>query len=248
MKIFVLIPAYNEAKKIYQVVSNVQKFCSKVIVIDDGSFDQTFAKARQAGAVVLRHLVNRGQGAALQTGMEYALENQADIIVHFDADGQHRAEDIVPLIKPIKLARAEAVLGSRFLISNFKFLHQKRANTSKTYQPVADNQYQINKIPLTKRIVLKLALAHQWFFTGLKVTDSHCGLRAFSREAAKKIKINQNRMAHASEILEQIAEHHLKYQEVPVKIKYSKYSLKKGQKNFLGSLRILYDFFISRLL
>lgn len=232
MKTFIIIPAYNEAQTIRQVIQDVQKFCSNIIIVDDGSSDDTYNIARILGVKVLRHIVNRGQGAALQTGMEYALQEGADIIIHFDADGQHVPSDIINLIKPIEEGKAEVVLGSRFLIFN-------QCQMTKC---------QILKMPLRKFITLKLALLHQWFFSGLKVTDSHCGLRAFSRQATQKIKITQDRMSHASEILDQIARHKLKFIEVPVSIKYTDYSLQKGQKSLAGSLRIVYDFLMNRVI
>ncbi|MFH1712853.1 MAG: glycosyltransferase family 2 protein [Candidatus Jacksonbacteria bacterium] len=238
MKIFIIIPAYNEAQTIRQVIQDVQKFCSNIIVVDDGSSDDTYNSARTLGVKVLRHIINRGQGAALQTGIEYAFAQGADIIVTFDGDGQHMPSDIINLIKPIEEGKAEVVLGSRFLISNFKFLISNQCQMTKC---------QIFKVPLQKIITLKLALLHQWFFSGLKVSDNHCGLRAFSRSAAQKIKITQDRMSHASEILDQIARYKLSYIEVPVSVRYTNYSLYKGQKSFFGSLRIIYDFLMGRV-
>ena len=184
----------------------------------------------------MRHIVNRGQGAALQTGMEYALEEGADVIVHFDADGQHDPSNIAYLIEPILRNQAEVVLGSRFLNSKFQIPNSKQISNLKS------------QIPIKKQIILKLAVLHQWFFSGLKVTDNHCGLRAFSRAAAERVKITQDRMSHASEILDQIARHKLKFIEVPVSVKYTDYSLQKGQKSFFGSLRIIYDFFMNRVI
>jgi len=235
MKVYIIIPAYNEETMISKVIADIKQTISlsNIIVIDDGSQDQTAKIAKQAGAQVLRHIINRGQGAALMTGTDYALRQGAEIIVHFDADDQHQPLDIINLIKPIAEGKAEAVLGSRFLKSKVKNSSQKFIE---------------NYILLSRRIVLKLALMHQWFFSGLKVTDSHCGLRAFSRVAAQKIKITQDRMAHASEILDQIARHKLKFVEAPVNIKYTAYSLQKGQKSLAGSLRIVYDFLMGRIL
>lgn len=224
MKIYVVIPAYNEEQKIAEIIKDVQKMCSSIIAVDDGSSDATYEAARQEGAIVLRHLVNRGQGAALQTGITYALREGAEIIVTFDADGQHDIGDIPVLLKPIQDGVADVVLGSRFI------------------------ELQItNKVPFLRKIVLKLGLLHQWFFTGLKVSDVTCGLRAFSRYSAEKIVITQDRMAHASEILERIGQHKLRYKEVPAHVVYTAYSLKKGQKNFSGSFRVLYDFFMGRV-
>ncbi len=234
-KVFTIIPAYNEVHTIAQVITDVQKFCSDIIIVDDGSSDDTYNIAQALGVKVLRHIVNRGQGAALQTGMECALQEGADVIVHFDADGQHDPSNIAYLIEPILRNQAEVVLGSRFLNSKFQIPNSKQISNLKS------------QIPIKKQIILKLAVLHQWFFSGLKVTDNHCGLRAFSRAAAERVKITQDRMSHASEILDQIARHKLKFIEVPVSVKYTDYSLQKGQKSFFGSLRIIYDFLMGRV-
>lgn len=225
---YVVIPAFNEEETIKGVVRDVQKLCSNIVVVDDGSEDGTYSQAKQAGATVFRHILNRGQGAALATGIVYALSKGANVIVTFDADGQHDPSDIDKLIEPILQGKAEVVLGSRFIMSNVK--------------------YQMSNMPFTRLIILKLAQLHQWFFTGLKVTDTHCGLRAFSRRAAEKIVITQDRMAHASEILEEIARHKLSFIEIPVHVRYTAYSLEKGQRGFTGSIKILYDFFVGKLL
>lgn len=238
MKTFIVIPAYHEESTIKLVIQDVQKYCSNIVIIDDGSDDATYQRARATNVHVLRHIVNRGQGAALQTGMMYALRQGADIIVTFDADGQHQPEDIMRLVEPIKEWKADVVLGSRFLISNFQFLISNKKSNVKG---------KLSNVPLFRRVTLKLALLHQWFFTGLKVTDSHCGLRAFSRSAALKIKITRDRMAHASEILDQIAAQELSFIEVPVSVKYTEYSRVKGQKGFVDSLRVMYEYLVGRI-
>jgi len=236
-QIFFVIPAYNESFVISSVVRAVQKLCSNIIVVDDGSDDDTFSEAKSAGAEVLRHIVNRGQGAALATGVLYSLSKGAEIIVTFDADGQHDPSQINELIEPILQKKSGCsvrvpipCLPAGRLDSFLKIKHFHSA------------------IPFSRLLTLKLALLHQWFFTGLKVTDTHCGLRAFSRKAAEKITITQDRMAHASEILEEIARHRLSFIEVPVRVRYTAYSLEKGQRSLTGSIRILYDFFVGRFL
>lgn len=203
MKIIVIIPAYNEAKVIRNVIADVKKYGYEVVVIDDCSRDGTHQYAQKAGAFVLRHHVNRGQGAALATGMEYALSQGADIIVTFDADGQHCAREIQRVIHPIITKEADVVLGSRFLGAT-------------------------HDMPQTRGLSLKAALLFTRLTTGLTLTDVHNGFRAFSRDAAERIKISQNRMAHASEILDQIARHNLRFCERPVTIVYSLYSKNKG--------------------
>ena len=232
MKVFVVIPAYNEESRIAEVILSVHKFCSNIIVVDDGSFDATGSVALQEGAIVVRHIINRGQGAALQTGIQYALAQGGECIVSFDADGQHRAEDIPRLISAIASGEAEVVLGSRF--------KNPAEGDGGVYAALRGS------MPRGRRIALKLGLFHQWIFSGLKVTDAQCGLRAFSRRAAETIVISQDRMAHSSEILDKIARYHLRFVEVPVSVLYTPYSLRKGQKSISGSARILIDFFIGR--
>ena len=220
-QIWVVIAAYNEASVIGRVVADVKGARYHVIVVDDGSGDGTGAAAFAAGGVVVRHPVNLGQGAALQTGITFALAEGADVIVTFDADGQHRARDIAVLVDALSTHNAHFALGSRFL---GRTLRQ----------------------PLSRRILLKAATSFTRLTTGLSVTDTHNGLRAMTRAGASRINLHQNRMAHASEILHQIAENGLRYVEAPVTIEYSTYSLEKGQR--LGdALMILVDLFARRL-
>jgi polyprenyl-phospho-N-acetylgalactosaminyl synthase len=224
MKLVIVIPAYNEAKMIAEVVKDVRTVSPHIFVVDDGSSDETALSAREAGATVLRHILNRGQGAALRTGIEAALRSSADIIVTYDADGQMASSDIQSLAAPIEAGLCDIVLGSRFLTTN-----DERPTTN---------------IPFTRRLTLKAALIFTMLTTGLKLTDTHNGLRAFSREAALKLDLRCDRMAHASEILEEISKLNLRYREIPVTIKYTAYSLAKGQK-FSGAFRIIKDLLMS---
>jgi polyprenyl-phospho-N-acetylgalactosaminyl synthase len=218
---WVVIAAYNEATVIAQVVSTLVQRGVTILAIDDGSTDETGPIAAAAGAIVITHPINLGQGAALQTGIEFALQNGADCIITFDADGQHRASDIDALIEALAESDADFALGSRFLGSS-------------------------NAVPLTRYLLL---IAATWFTrltTGLHLTDTHNGLRAMTRRGASRIRLRQNRMAHASELLEQIAHSGLRHVEVPVTIEYSLYSLAKGQR-LLGSVKILVDLSAQRL-
>lgn len=213
--IWVVIAAYNEVGVIARVVVEVRRRGYAVLLIDDGSTDATAAMAEKAGAVVIRHPVNLGQGAALQTGIECALREGAEVIVTFDADGQHRVTDIDVLIDAMAKHNADFVFGSRVLGGAIN-------------------------LPPTRRLLLKAATWFTRMTSGLSVTDTHNGLRAMTPRGARAIRLRQNRMAHASEFLNQVSASKLKYIEAPVTIEYSAYSLAKGQK--LGnSLSILVD-------
>jgi glycosyltransferase involved in cell wall biosynthesis len=220
-RVWVVIAAYNEATVIANVVRDLRRFHYQVAVVDDGSRDATARVAADAGATVVPHPINLGQGAGLQTGIECALRAGADVIVTFDGDGQHRASEIAGLIEAMARAGADYALGSRFLGASL-------------------NQ------PISRRLMLKAATTFTRVTTGLQVTDTHNGLRAMTRRGASRIRLRQNRMAHASEILHQIANSGLSYVEAPVTIEYSAYSLSKGQT--LGdSLLILTDLLARRL-
>ena len=206
--VFVVIAAYNETEVIGPVLDEVarQVAADRIIVVDDASGDDTAARARAKGASVLRHLINRGQGAALATGIAHALAHGAAVIVTFDADGQHNADDLPAMIEPIVSGEADIVLGSRFL------------------GPKQD-------MPPLRRIMLRIGTVITRLLSNIAVTDTHNGFRAFSAHAARTIRIGQDRMAHASEILDQIARHRLRFVERPVRVRYSDYSMSKGQRN-----------------
>ncbi len=218
---WIVIAAYNEAQKIAAVVTSVRRAYENVVVVDDGSRDATGRLAVSGGARVVTHPVNLGQGAALQTGIEFALRKGAQEIVTFDADGQHRSMDIDALLRALREHRAEFALGSRFLGDTVG-------------------------LPPSRRLLLKAATLFVRLTTGLAVTDAHNGLRAMTRRGARALQLRQNRMAHASEILNQIASSGMGYVEVPVTITYTEYSLSKGQ--HLGDAAdILLDLFARRL-
>lgn len=228
--VYIIIPAYNEGPVILDVLREVSQPGYQVVIVDDGSSDNTYQRVSESQANsasigqihLLRHTVNLGQGAALATGIQYALAEGARILVTFDADGQHLVSDIPALIAPILSEEAEVVLGSRFLGTQ-----QGESLVNETEEPIWGATV---NIPWGRRVLLKFAI----LFTGLTekiwLSDAHNGLRAFSAEAAKKIKITQNRMAHASEIVSEISRLKLRYVEVPVHIRYTDYSRMKGQR------------------
>jgi glycosyltransferase involved in cell wall biosynthesis len=218
--LFVIVPAHNEAKNIGRVISGLFSHGLKnIIVVDDGSTDQTSQIAESAGATVLHHQVNRGQGASLQTGDEYALAHGASEVVHFDADGQFNPADIAKALEMMRSKNVDVILGSRFL----------------------DNRSQI---PWTKKyLVLPIARVVNYFLTGLKLTDAHNGFRILSRSALGKINISQDRMAHNSEIIQQIKEKNLSYLEYPVEVTYNEYGQGVG-----GGLKIIWEILQRRLM
>lgn len=221
MKVIAVIPAYNEEQKVGEVTRTLLPYVSEIIVIDDGSRDATADVASAAGAVVYRLSINRGQGAALRAGFKKALQRAADIIITFDADGQFDPRDVPRLVSPIIKNEFDVVLGSRMMGAN--------------------------NMPVFKKILLRGAIFLTNVMSGLDLSDTHNGLRAFSRSALEKLNLSQDRMAHASEIIDQIAERKIKYMEVPVTLRYTEYSLKKGQTVF-DYLKILADISIKKLL
>jgi glycosyltransferase involved in cell wall biosynthesis len=217
---WVVIPAYREARVVRGVVEQVHGICPRIVVVDDGSNDETGAEALAGGATVLTHIVNLGQGAALQTGIDFALLRGADYIFTFDADGQHGAESLVVLAKTMRAAGTDVVLGSRWL---------GRAEA----------------MPFPRRMILRLAVIFTRLHSGLGVSDTHNGLRLFTRAGAQRLRITQPRMAHASEVLAQIGLLKLRFAEAPVTVRYTEYSLRKGQK-ISGMFQVLLDIFYAR--
>jgi glycosyltransferase involved in cell wall biosynthesis len=217
---WIVIPLYNEAEVIGDVVRDLLVEFTHVVCVDDGSTDASAALARAAGARVLQHPINLGQGAALQTGISYAREQAScAFIVTFDADGQHRIEDARGMLD---LARSESlgiVFGSRFL----------------------DDR---TKPGLAKKIVLKTAVVLTNLTTHVKLTDAHNGLRVLRVDAARQLDLEQDRMAHASEIVAQLGATGLPWAEFPVEVLYTDYSRAKGQ-SLLNSVNILVDLIVN---
>lgn len=222
MKTFIVIAAYNEESKIGKVIDDLKKTYKYIVIVDDGSTDKTYETSIKKKIFVLRHIINRGQGAALKTGIEFAIEQNADIIVTYDADGQFLVKDIQKVITPLQKKDVDVVFGSRFL--------GKAIN-----------------IPFFKKIVLKLGVVVVYFLYGIKITDSQCGFRGLSRNAAKKINITSDRMEHAGEFFWEITKNNLKYKEVPITVIYDNYSMSKGQ-SWTKSLSLGIKMLIKRFL
>ena len=223
MDVWIIIPAYNEESVICNVIRQLKEYFRYVLVVDDGSSDMTYKLSIDSGAIVLHHAVNFGQGSALQTGIEYACINNAKYIATFDADGQHSCDDLLKMIEVIKKGHYDIVLGSRF---------------------IGDTK---SNIPSSRKILLRLAVFFTWCTSGVRLTDAHNGLRVMTVAAGKKIKIQQNKMAHASELISIIKQQHLLFTEVPVTIKYTEYSLSKGQK-FIHSFEIIKQLFMGKFI
>jgi len=218
-KVWIVIPAYNEQENIFGVIKSLQEMTENIVVINDASKDRTKEIVKSLGVFYIEHMINRGQGAALQTGTDFALSQGAEIIVHFDADGQMLAKDIYRIIAPIINNEAEIVFGSRFLDKK-------------------------SQIPWTKKyLILKPAILFNWLFTGIKLSDAHNGFRALSQKAAKDMRILQDGMAHATEILDQVRANDLNYCEIPVEIIYQQY----GQR-FSSGFKIIRDLILAKII
>lgn len=202
---WVVIPAYNEAGRIGQVLEDLLRVAQNVVVVDDGSKDDTYQVASQHPVWVLRHVVNLGQGAALQTGITFALRQGAGFVATFDADGQHDSRDLVTMLERLHSSGADYALGSRFL---------GRAEG----------------IPWHRRLMLRAAVLFTRLLSGAVVSDTHNGIRLMTRRGAERIQITLNRMEHASQVIDQIVASGLPFIEVPVTIRYTQASLAKGQK------------------
>lgn len=220
-QIFVVIPAYNEGKVIRQTIRSLGDGYH-IVLVDDASTDDTANIIRDMPIYYLRHDINLGQGAALQTGMDFARQQGADVVVHFDADGQHNPEDIVRFIETLHTQPVDVVLGSRFLRQN-----------------------DLRAVPRLRRVLLRVATVINGLLTGLWLSDAHNGFRVMNHHALNAIQLKENRMAHATEILMQIRRQGLRYVEMPTHIIYTDYSTVKGQR-WQGSIDILIDVFINK--
>ena len=214
MKTLIIVPAFNEQKTIAGVLLDLKKNgFNNILVVDDGSSDKTGEIAKHCGVQILRHILNRGLGSALGTGFEFALRNSFDIVVTFDADGQHNVKDLKQLMHPIQIGDADVVIGSR-LIKN-------------------------GNMPFDRKLINYLSNLITFIFYGVWTTDSQSGLRAFGTQPIRKIKIKTDRMEVSSEFFKEIKRNHLRFVEIPIKPVYTEYSLSKSQEG-RGTLNAFY--------
>jgi glycosyltransferase involved in cell wall biosynthesis len=218
---YIIIPAFNESSGLDAVLESLLPLNFGIIVIDDGSTDDTGKIADAFPVLLIRHELNLGQGAALETGMEAARKLNADFVIHFDADGQHDPSDIAQLLIPLEKDEADIVFGSRFL-------GKKPTGLS-----------------LSKKIILNAGRWINYLITGILLTDAHNGIRALNKKALYNIHFQQQGMAHASEIFYEVKRKSLRYLERPVHISYTDYSKRKGQ-SLLNSVNILFHLFFKK--
>ncbi|NYB50995.1 MAG: glycosyltransferase family 2 protein [Methanobacteriaceae archaeon] len=194
MKIITIIPAYNEEKTIQKVVDGVKKY-SHVLVVDDGSEDKTATLAKKGNARVIKHEKNRGKGAAIKTGLRYAIRNDYDMIVIIDGDGQHDPRCIPRLVEG--MVGKDVIIGSRFMdIPPKNMPWQRRLSNG-----------------ITTRLIR--------FVTGYHITDSQCGFRVISKKAAAFfVDINYNDYVYESEVLCKASENNLAVGEKPIECTY----------------------------
>jgi glycosyltransferase involved in cell wall biosynthesis len=221
-KVFVVVPAFNENSIIRQVINDLLAHHYNIVVVDDGSKEPAAELLNDLPVYFLRHPINLGQGAALQTGIEYALSNNAEYVITFDADGQHIATDIEQLLQPLINNEADIVLGSRFIKGS---KHNMTGG---------------------RKILVQVGRWFNFMLTGLLLTDAHNGLRAMNKKAAASLHITQNGMAHATELLTEIKKKKLRYKEIPVTVHYTDYSKNKGQSAW-SSFRIFFDLLLNKI-
>lgn len=221
--VWVIVPCYNEGPVVRGVIERVREHFANVVAVDDGSRDNSAAEIVAAGARLVQHPVNMGAGAAYQTGIEFALRDPgAEFFVTFDADGQHRVEDAVAMVRHLRGVDTEVLIGSRFLGT-------------------------VDGMTFSRKALLKAAVVFERLTSGIALTDAHQGLRVFRRSFAQVADLKSPDMSWASEFLTRMAEHHTTYEEFPVHVQYSDYSRSKGQRS-INSVNIGMDVLINKVL
>jgi len=221
--VWVIVPCYNEGPVVREVIERVRRHFPNVVAVDDGSVDNSAEEIVAAGARLVQHPVNMGAGAAYQTGVDFALRDpRAQFFVTFDADGQHRVDDVVAMVEHLRSVDTEVLIGSRFLAP-------------------------IDGMSSSPRALLKAAVVFERFTSGIALTDAHQGLRAFRRSFARVLNLQSHDMSWASEFLSRMSEHQTSYEEFPVHVMYTDYSRSKGQRS-INSVNIGIDVLINKLL
>jgi polyprenyl-phospho-N-acetylgalactosaminyl synthase len=217
--VWIIVPAFNEAGVIGDVIVDLRSVFAHVVCVDDGSGDDTGDIALRAGAHLVCHPVNLGQGAAIQTGVEYARRQPgAQVFATFDGDGQHRVKDLVTMIDRLGAGDVDVVIGTRF-------------------------GQGVSRPPLLKRVVLQTAARLSPRGRRLGLTDSNNGLRVFNKTVADGLDITMIGMSHATEFIMLIAENRWRVAEEPVEVLYTEYSQSKGQP-LLNGVNIIFDGFL----
>jgi glycosyltransferase involved in cell wall biosynthesis len=220
--VWIIVPAFNEAPVIGDVVAELRSAFAHVVCVDDGSRDETGDAALRAGAHVVPHPVNLGQGAAIQTGVEYARRQPgATAFATFDADGQHRVTDVLAMLERLARGDVDIVIGSRFSGAT------------------------ISRTPPLKRLILRTAAWLSPASRRLGLTDAHNGLRVFNRRVAESLNLTMAGMSHAGEFVSLIDTNRWRVAEEPVEILYTEYSLAKGQP-ILNGVNIVFDGMLRR--
>lgn len=220
--IYIIIPVFNEQQTIRTVTESLLQMQYSILVVDDGSTDRTKECLDGLPVFYLKHKVNLGQGAALQTGISFALKMNAEYFVTFDADGQHDASDIEGMTRKMNETGCDIVFGSRFL-------QESKTNVS-----------------VSRSLILNIARYINYALSGILLSDAHNGLRLFNRKAASELHLTENKMAHATQIQMLVAKKNLSYSEYPNRIYYNQYSRQKGSKNIDG-IKILFEILLSKI-
>lgn len=221
---WLIIPCFNEGSVIGSVIENARKTFPNIVAVNDGSADNSAEQIHAAGGWLVNHPVNLGQGASLQTGIEFARSMPgAKYFCTFDADGQHQVKDVVAMREKLIADDLDIVVGTRF----------------------GDSDPESSQVPLIKRVVLKTVVMLSPTTRKLGLSDAHNGLRVFNKHVADNLNLRMSGMSHASEFVEIIAKNNFKVGELPVDILYTDYSLSKGQ-SLINGVNILSDGIIGK--
>ena len=215
--VFIILPVYNESTEVLiNLIHQLNILPYEIVIVDDGSDNPLINQLRSYPITLIRHSINLGQGASIQTGFEYALNNNADYVVTFDADGQHVVNEIPSILEPLLNNKTDVVLGSRFMTGSF------------------------HNASVRKSLAFKLASLVNRLIIRKKISDTHNGFRAFNKKALNSIRLTENKMAHATELIIQVKKNKLRLIELPVTVHYTDYSRKKGQA-WYDPIRIFFD-------